>query len=298
MTLSLPTLDWSLVQTFLAVAEHGSLSGAARALGQSQPTLGRHVKQIEEQLGLEVFIRHSKGLSLNEVGKLLLAPAQRMHEAQRQFALTAAGQDHGLAGTVRLTASEFVSHHVLPGIIAQIRIAEPAIAIELVPSDSTENLLFREADIAVRMYRSKQLDIVTQHIGDVRLGLFASHDYLARAGRPTNAQELMDHDIVGYDKSELILRGMRELGLPATRDWFSVRCDNQTVYWELVKAGCGIGFGQIDLFRNEPCVELLELGIDIPGLPVWLAAPQAMHATPRIKKVWHHLQTGLRPFVS
>lgn len=167
----LPSLDWSLVQAFLAVAETGSLSAAARLLGTSQPTLGRQIKQIEQQLGAELFHRQPRGLALTDIGAALVQPASVMRDAVQRIALTAAGRQASLAGTVRITASVSTSALHLPPIIAGIRKLEPQIAIELVPSDDSRNLLYREADIAVRMYRPTQLDLVTQHIGDIELAV-------------------------------------------------------------------------------------------------------------------------------
>ncbi len=167
MDKALGQVDWALVQAFLAVAEAGSLSRAARGLGRSQPTLGRQVKALEDQLGLRLFRRHPKGLSLSPGGAALLAPARAMGAAMGEIALYAAGQEAGMAGTVRITASEMVSHHLLPPILAGLRQDAPEVQVELVPSDTTENLLYREADIALRMYEPRQLDVVARRLGEV-----------------------------------------------------------------------------------------------------------------------------------
>ena len=286
--------DWSLIQCFLAVAETGSLSGAARALGRSQPTLGRQIQALEQALGAQLFERHARGLRLSETGSGVLPMARQMREAVNAIALTAAGQSQQLEGTVRITASVFASHHLLPPVLAHIRASEPAIQLDLLPSDTSENLLFREADIAVRMYRPTQMDIVTRHITDLELGVFAARSYLDRAGRPQTPDDLMDHDLVGYDSNDMIVRTMQGMGWPVSRESFAVRCDNQATYWELVRAGCGIGFSQANVGRVDPLVEELQFGISIPSLPVWLAAHQAMRQTPRIRRVWDLLATGLR----
>jgi len=286
--------DWSLIQSFLAVAETGSLSAGARASGHSQPTLGRHVSTLEKSLGASLFDRHTRGLSLSDTGAQLLPMARQMRSAMNQIALTAAGQSQALDGTVRITASVFASQHLLPPVLANIRAIEPKIQLDLVPSDATENLLFREADIAVRMYRPTQLDIVTRHITDLSLGVFAARSYLDRAGRPQFLEDILDHDLVGYDRNDLIIRTMGAMGWAITRDDFAVRCDNQATYWELVRAGCGIGFSQISVGRADPEVEELALGLDIPPLPVWLASHQAMRQTPRIRRVWGLLADGLK----
>lgn len=294
----LASLDWSLIQSFLGVAETGSLSAGAKKLGTSQPTLGRQMRQLESQLGVELFQRHARGFRLTQHGQDILPAAQSMRDAIQALSMTTAGAGQTLAGDVRLTTSVFMAHHIVPLILSDIRRAEPEILIDLIASDDSDNLLFREADIAVRMYRPRQLDMVTQHIGDIPLGLFASRDYITRKGVPASADDLSSHDLVGYDRSDLIVRSMREAGLPAQRDWFKVRCDNQSAYWELVRAGCGIGFCQTQTALKDPEIVQLLPEMNIPPLPVWLTAHEALRHTPRISRIWSLLSEGLRSFVS
>ncbi|MGC9370079.1 MAG: LysR family transcriptional regulator [Paracoccaceae bacterium] len=286
-------LDWTLLQSFAAVAETGSLSAAARRLGQSQPTIGRHVRALEEALGVELFTRVPKGLVPTEAGRGLIGPAEQMREAAARLQLAAEGQDAGLAGTVRLTASVVMSHFLLPPIIAEIRRAHPEIQIELVPSDSSENLLFREADIALRMYRPSQLDIITAHVADLQVGLYAATAFLDRVGRPETEEELVALDFVGFDANDLIIRAMRDHGLEVTRDFFALRCDDQAAYWQLVRAGCGVGGMQVVIGEAEPGVERVLPELSLPPLPVWLAAPAALRHTPRIRLVWDMLAARL-----
>jgi DNA-binding transcriptional LysR family regulator len=285
--------NWSLVQKFLAVAETGSLSAAARRMGCSQPTLGRQIRSLESALGVILFNRHARGFALTDAGAELVPMARQMQEAMQAITFTAAGQAQQLEGTVRITASIFASHMLLPPILAHIRTAEPAIQLDLIPSDTTENLLFREADIAVRMYRPTQLDLVTRHVTDLELGVFAARSYLERKGRPQSAEELLNFDLIGYDRNDLILRTMSEMGWAARHEDFAVRCDNQATYWELLRAGCGIGFSQVGAARADPLVEQLDLDIDLPALPIWLTAHQAMRQTPRLRRVWDLLAEGL-----
>ena len=288
-------LDWSLVQSFLAVAETGTLSAAARRLGTSQPTLGRQIKAFEEQLGAELFIRRARGLALTEAGQSLVPAAREVRDSVNRIALTAAGQKQSLSGTVRITASELVSKIHLLAILADIRAVEPEIELELQPSDSTENLLFREADIAIRMYRPEQLDLVAQHLGTLEIGAFAASSYLDKFGRPTTIDEFAGHQFIGYDRNEQIVQGMRSAGLNIDRHFFHTRCDNQIVYWELVRHGCGIGFSQRSVADNDPLVEQIQIDFPIEPLPVWLTAHEVMRSTPRIRRVWDLLRDGLRP---
>lgn len=285
--------DWSLVQSFLAVAETGSLTAAARQLFLSQPTLGRHIQTLEKMLNISLFERHPRGLNLSEAGARILPLARQAQEAMSALALVAEGESQTLAGTVRITASVFAAHYILPEILSKIRLLEPSIELELVPTDTTENLLFRAADIAVRMYRPRQVDIVARHICDIDMCACAASSYLDRAGRPTSAEDLLGHDIVGFDENPLIIETMQSMGWPATRHSFAVRCDNQSAYWQLIRAGCGIGFSQRRIAENDPLIEVLPLDLPTPRLPVWLAAPQAMRQTPRIRRVWDLLAEGL-----
>lgn len=294
MDSDLNRIDWSLIRAFLAVAETGSLSGAARSLAQSQPTLGRQIKLLEEQLGLRLFDRQPRGLVLTPTGESLLDPAKAMRDAFGQLSLRAAGRDDRMLGTVRITASEVMARHALPQIIADIREAEPDIQIELVPTDASENLLFREADIAVRMYRSTQLDVITKQIGEAALGVYAAQSYLDRYGAPETLEALFDHCMIGYDRDDRIIQGIRAMGWPVTRDMFAVRCDDQNTYWELVRAGCGVGFTQQLLAERDPNMVRLFPELPLDPLPIWLAAPEAMRSTPRIKRVWALLEAGIK----
>lgn len=290
--------DWSLVQAFLAVAQEGSLSAAARVLGASQPTLGRQIRSLEQQLQAQLFSRQPRGLALTETGAALMAPARAMRDAMHEISLTAAGQSIQIEGTVRITASTMTSLYHLPEIVADIRRAEPAISIELAPTDESSNLLYREADIAVRMYRPTQLDLVTQHVGDLELVLCAATSYLANAGPLNGLADIPNHDFVGFDTNPNIIEGFKQAGLPVTRDFFKTRCDDHATFLALIRAGCGVGFSQKNIVANDPDIEIIDTGFPIPSLPIWLTAHEAMRETPRIRRVWDLLSEGLKPLVS
>lgn len=285
--------DWSLIQAFLSVAENGSFSAAARNLGNSQPTIGRQIAELERQLSASLFQRKNSGHVLTDAGAELLAHAKKMNAAAAELSLTAAGQAQVLSGTVRITASLMVSHYLLPDIFAKIRAAEPEIELELNPSDDTENLLFHEADIAVRMYRPTQLDVITKKVGAQKFGLFATSAYLDRHGRPETFEDLTQLDFVGFDRSQLIIDGMHALGIEADRSTFSMRCDNQTVYLELIRAGCGIGVAAVNMASRAPILERVLPFIEIPELPIWLTAHEALRSAPRIRRVFDMLAAGL-----
>lgn len=294
MNLTTDTLDWTYIRTFVAVAETGSLTAAARKTGLSQPTVGRHIKAAEATLGAELFTRGAGGLTLTETGVALLEPAKEMAAASARLETLAAGRDMQLSGTVRIAASVVVSHYLLPPIVAGIRAQEPEIEIEILPSDASENLIFREADIAIRMYRPEQLDLITRHVLDQPVALYAAPGLLAaQGGAPQSEDALIALPFVGFDRSDLIIRTLRDLGYQVDRNFFGVRCDNQATYWELVCAGCGVGAMQTVIGDRDPRVERLALQPALPPLPIWLAAPQALRKSPRIRRVWDLLVEGL-----
>ncbi|MFN5997332.1 MAG: LysR family transcriptional regulator [Paracoccaceae bacterium] len=281
--------DWTLIRSFLSVAEAGSLSGAARATGISQPTLGRHVQAIEAALQVTLFSRTAQGQMLTEAGQALLAPARAMETAAAELALTAKGHASGIEGTVRITASRVVSHVILPKILARLREAEPGIQIDLLPSDTTENLLFGEADIALRMYRPTQPDLVARQIGELPLGLYAAKTYLDRKGRPARPEDLMQMDFIGQDRMDQIIRVMGMLGMDVTRSFFPVRCDDPLTYVALVRAGCGLGGILRAVGDPDPGLERIDLIPDLPSLPVWLTAAPRLRQSPRLRRVWDAL---------
>lgn len=278
--------DWTLIRSFLAVAEAGSLSAAARATGISQPTLGRHIQAVEAELDVALFTRTAQGQTLTAAGQALLPAARAMQAAAAELALTAKGHAAGVEGTVRITASRVVSHVILPKVLARIRAEEPGIQIDLVPSDTTENLLFGEADIALRMYRPTQPDLVARQIGELPLGLYAAKSYLDRRGRPASVYDLLHHDFVGQDRLDQIIRVMRQMGMDVGRSFYPVRCDDPLTYVELVRAGCGLGGILRVIGDGDPGLERIDVMPDLPSLPVWLTAAPRLRQSPRLRRVW------------
>lgn len=244
--------DWNLVKSFLAVLDAGTLSAAAARTGVSQPTLGRHVDELETLTGLLLFERGRSGMVPTQNALALAEEARAMQAGADAFALAVAGRETAVEGTIRITASEIVSNHVLPEILVDLQEAEPGLEIELVASNSVSNLLARDADIAVRMVRPVQNDLVARKVNEMAMGAFARRDYLDRHGIPATAGELAAHRLVGYDRDDVIERGMARLGFAYDRSLFRFRTDHQVVYWELVRAGAGIGFGPLFVAARSP----------------------------------------------
>jgi len=290
--------DWSLIRSFHAVAETGSLSAAARRLGMSQPSLGRHIQALEAELGMKLFQRGPRGYELTDDGTRLFARASQMNDAADGFARLATGTAEAVTGTVRVSASEIVAAYVLPDILEPLRRSEPAIEIEIVASNAVENLLRRDADIAIRMVEPSQLDLVARKVADLSLCACASTTYLDRRGRPATPEALIEHDLVGYDRGLDLIAGFRGFGVEIDRHAFGVRTDNQIVFWELVKAGLGIGFAQKGLVHRTPGVEIILAGMALPVLPMWLAMHRDVRTSPRIRRVADHLHEKLKAYAA
>lgn len=290
--------DWTLWRSFAAVVDKGSLSAAARALGLSQPTLGRHIEALEQGLGAALFERTLQGLRPTDTALALYAPVSQAQAALAEAALIAEGRTDGLSGTVRITASEVTAHYVLPPMLRQLRDEFPAIAIELVPSDSAENLLLREADIAVRMFRPTQLDLITRKLGVIPIWCCAHQTYIDRSGKPERPEDLTGHDLVGFDRSELLIAGARDMGFALTRDDFTVRTDSQTTIWELIRAGLGVGFAQAGLIRDTPGIVHLLPGLNPPPLEVWLTTHRELFTSRRIRAIYDRLAELLSAYIS
>jgi DNA-binding transcriptional LysR family regulator len=290
-------LDWNLLRSFVAVSEEGSLSAAARKLGLSQPTMGRHIAELEDGVGTSLFARHPRGLTLTERGTALYEAAREVRDGVDSFARRAAGLGRSLDGTVRLSASEVVASFVLPRLLVDIRRRWPAIELEIVADNSPANLLRRDADVAVRMFRPEQPDLVARKAADAQMGLYASPDYLAASqGPPRGLEDLRRHTFVGMDRNDVDLRLLQRMGVELRRGDFMVRSDCQTLHVEAARAGLGIaGIQRALAERLGGLVRVFE-ELPLPPLPVWLVAHEDVRRSARVRAVFDALATGLKDF--
>lgn len=290
--------NWDLYRSFLEVARSGSLSQAARALGLAQPTLGRHIATLEDDLGTKLFSRSPRGLVLTELGEGLVPHAEDMASAAGALSRAASGGAGSEHGTVRLTASQFVSAEVLPPILAAFRETHPAIAIELAPTDRNEDLLRREADIAVRMVRPHQSGLIAKKIGDVRIGLYAHERYIRRAGLPKTLEALATHSLIGFDRDDSVLRSVGAVTGPLGREAFAFRCDSDLVQLAALRAGMGIGGCQVATARRDPAlVPVLADKLSF-GLEMWLVLHEDLRNHRRTRLLYDHLATHLAAYAA
>jgi len=280
--------SWDHWQSFLAVVEAGSLSGAARALGLTQPTLGRHVAQLEAALGVALFARNAQGLQPTPAARALLGQARRMRFAAEALRREAGAAAEGARGVVRLTASEIVGGVLLPPLLARFRAAHPGIAVELVLSNDSDDLLHREADIAVRMFRPRQRALKARKLGEAVLGLYAHPDYLAARGTPVAPDALAGHVMIGPDSR---FDGMMLGGRALRREDFALRSDSDLAQLALVRAGAGIGVVQAAVAQGLVRV----LPAEAVRLEVWLAMHEDMADARVLRLIWDAVAAGLAP---
>jgi DNA-binding transcriptional LysR family regulator len=288
--------DWDLWRSFLAVNREGTLSGAARALGLTQPTIGRHIDSLEAALGAVLFTRSKSGLKPTQLAQSLVGHAETMAHAADTLLRTASGERDEARGTVRITASDIVGTFVLPPLLAGLRERHPAIVIELALSNRNDNLLRGEADIAVRMLRPEQEAIVARHVGAARIGLFAHRRYAAAHGLPETLDDLFRHPIIGIDRDEGILKGVTFGGQTLSRDLFALRCDSDVAQLMAVKAGFGIGVCHLGLAADDAdLVPVLPETVEF-GYEMWVAMHEDLRQTRRVRLVFDHLVEGLTAY--
>jgi len=285
--------DWALVKSFLAVLDAGSLMGAARRIGAQQPTLSRHIAELEQQLRTPLFERTGRGVVPTAAALVIADAAREMRAGAELLERTLTRRREASTGTVRVATSEVAACYLLPPVLAALQQLEGGIQVELVASNAISNLLRREADIAVRMARPEQASLVARKLGDIAIVACAHDSYLKRAGTPRRAEDLLQHRLVGYDRDDTIVRGFARLGLPLTREHFGVRTDSQLAYGRLVAAGAGIGFVAAYNIRFWPGVVRLLPTLKIPPLPCWLAVHREIRGSVLVRRVYDFLAESL-----
>ena len=287
------SFDWTLVRSFLAVLDAGSLMGAARQMGALQPTLSRHITELEAQLGAPLFERTGRGVLPTTLALAIADSARQMATSADTLARTLTRSREATTGTVRITTSEVAASYLLPSVLAQLQRAEPGIQVELVASNQISNLLRREADIAVRMVRPAQGSLVARKLGQIDIVACAHTSYLQRAGTPRKPSDLLKHRLIGYDREDTIERGFARLGVVLPREAFALRTDDQLAYGRLVAAGAGIGFVAAYNLRHWPGVQPLLPMLKIPPLPCWLAVHREIRGSALVRRAYDFLAAAI-----
>ena len=285
--------DWNHIRAFLITAEQGSLSAAARKLGQTQPTLSRQVAALENRLGIMLFERVGRRLELTQGGRELLAQTRIMGDAADRLALTALGQSQSISGEISITASDIFSAFLLPPVLLRLRSLAPQLKINVVADNDIRDILKREADIAIRHSRPTQPDLIARLVRQATAHFYASRSYLKARGVPKTIADLAKHDFVSIGKTERILEFLLPLGLPLDETNFSIGTQNGLVGWELVKQGFGIVIMSDEVAALTPGIERVLPKMDPIEFPVWLVTHRELHTSRRIRLVFDLLAEAM-----
>lgn len=276
-------LDWDLVRSFLVVARTGSLSAAARELGESQPTLSRDIQAIESVTKLNLFKRTTQGLTLTEAGQNLVDAASKMDDAADLFQRQVSGMSVELEGDVRISVNEIVGVYLLPPAIAAFRREHPGVSIEIVITNEPSSISKREADIALRMFKPTQPDLVAKRLPDLELGFYATQDYINEFGTPQSMDEFSQHSIIGFDQGTEFIDGAAKLGYHLVRDNFALRTDHLLAQINLCRAGAGIVGTHVELANRWPELVRIMDWIPLPSLEFWIVCHSDTQFNSRIR---------------
>ena len=286
--------DWNLLRTFIAVYEAGTLTQAAQRLGSTQPNLGRHIRALEALLGEALFVRLPGRLKPTErahgLHATLLPMKAAVQEAGRLFAEAGAK----VAGTVRITVSEVYATHVIAPLAARWLAEQPGLEIELSVSNRAENLLRRDADIAVRFFRPEQDDVIALHVGNTELGLYAHESFIARHGEPTGYTLPEEAFVAGFDREATPLAPMMKGAPPPQPVRFRLRTDAMLARHAAIETGLGVGVYLADVAAGRP--GLRRILAERFGQPqeVWLCAHAELRRSASMRFVWNRLEQALR----
>lgn len=287
------SFDWNQARAFLATAEEGSLSAAARALGQTQPTLSRQVAALEEELDVVLFERIGRTLALTPSGQELLDHVRAMGEAAGRISLTASGQSQSIEGQVCISASDAMAAYFLPGVLKRLRKMAPKIEIEVVASNALSDLRRREADIAIRHVRPEQPDLIAKLVRETCGRLYASREYLEEHGRPSKPEDLSNSDFIGFSQNDRLIAALNGMGLSLTRRNFMVSSESGIVGWEMVKQGLGIGIMAKEIADLTPGIECVLPDLPPVTFPIWLTTHRELRSSARIRLVFDLLDEVL-----
>ena len=285
--------DWNLLRSFVAIYDTGTLTEAARRLGTTQPNMGRHLRELEALLGETLFVRVPGKLKASERAHALFEAAAPMHQAVRDAARLFTESPQRIAGVVRLAVSEAYGYHVVPRLLAPLLHEQPELEIELAVSNRSDNLLRRDADIAVRHFRPQQEDLIARKVGDTEMGLFAHSDYIARFGEPADFTQLEGSVVTGFDREPMPIAAALLGERPAAPLRFRWRSDCVLALQAAVECGAAIGMYFVDIAAERP--GLRRVLAERIGLKqeVWLCAHDELRRSRRMRLVWEHLGDAL-----
>lgn len=291
-------LSWDLIQVFSTVAKLGSLSKAAKVLNTSQPTLSRQIALLEKKLETTLFERSTQGLKITDLGSKLIESSELMQQASEQFLRIASGSALSLAGNVRVSANEVIGLYYLPQAMAEFNQLYPEIQVEVDISNQSTSLHKRDADIALRMFRPTQPELVAKRLPNIELNFVASKEYILKYGSPKNLHEINQHTLIGYDKDPLFIKSLRQLDFPVSDKNFYFKTDFLPLQIELARKGAGITITHKNLIKQWHELSVIMPEIRLPNLEFWLVCHADVQHNRRIRVLMNFLTTYMDELLS
>ncbi len=285
--------DWNLLRSFLAIYETGTLTEAAQRLNTTQPSMGRHLRELETLIAETLFVRLPGKLKPNERAHALFEATAPMHQAIRDAARIFTDNHDNIVGVVRLAVSEAYGYYVVPRLLTPLLREQPELEIELAVSNRSDNLLRRDADIAVRHFRPQQDNLIARKVGETELGLFAHEDYIMRFGEPIDFTQPEGAVLAGFDREPMPLTQVLRGEGPDSPLRFRWRSDSMMTLHASVECGAAIGMYFVDIAAERP--GLRRVLADRVGLKqeVWLCAHDELRRSRRMRYVWDQLGESL-----
>ncbi|PCI34386.1 MAG: hypothetical protein COB54_00920 [Alphaproteobacteria bacterium] len=286
-------MDWSALKVFLAIAESGSLTAAARTLKISQPTLSRKLSTLEQSLDSQLFQRLPRGLVLTEAGESIMASVRQMEDQALEVEKKLTGQNLRLEGTVRLTTTEFIGSFWITEDMRGFRDLYPGISVALQVDMQVLNLVRREGDIAVRLGRPSQPDLIAKKLGSFVNYLAASTGYLEKHGRPETVDDLKDHYGVGFSPDMMLQPQITKLYSHFHKENILFSSNSLTSIYQAINNGLGIGMVPDIAADHYPDIEFILPEAHKMELEVWLVTHADIQHNARIRALYDYLSTTL-----
>ena len=288
--------SWDEWQAFHAVLLEGSLSGAARRLKLSQPTVRGRIEGLERRVGWVLFVRSAAGLAPTAEARAMARHVAAMHTASEAALREASGRAGAIAGTVRVSASDFIGTVVLPEMLGRLLQRHPGLLVEIAGTNAVVDVASQEADIAIRMAPPAGDGLIVRKVAVIAIGFYASRAYLARRGAPPSLEDLADHDFIGPDRSAADARMLEAFG--ALRPRIVLKTDSHPTHFAAVRAGVGIGVVQRPVADRDPDLVPVLPGIDFARLDTFLVSHKDLLRLPKVRAVFDFLAEAFREFAA
>ncbi len=287
-------LDWDDLRFFLAIARHGSLSAAAKELRVTQSTVGRRLATLEVRLGARLLNRTPDGYVPTLAGQSILRQVEALETGVLSIERHVGGRDEELAGTVSVTSMDVLASRVFVPCFAALHREHPEIEVDLLADTTHVSLAMRETDIAVRLTRFEQHDLVVRRIGHLAFGLYASQAYLDRHDGPGFEDGCTGHRLVTHldDRENLPQAGWLAQLAPRAR----VVLRSNSYETQLAAVVAGEGMACLARFQADTDLRLQRLNTPAtaPITDIWLAVHGDNRHTPRIRAVLEAMTAAVR----